>query len=64
MHSFIEGSIPDKFQNDQMIRYGAESLAKRFFVILHYSCVKFDKQMETYENMWNNEKEKIERKNR
>ena len=33
MHSFIEGSIPDKFQNDQMIRDGAESLAKRFFLL-------------------------------
>ena len=34
---------------------------KRIFVILHVRCDKFDKQMETYENMWNNEKEKIER---
>ena len=51
MHSFIEGSIPDKFQNDQMIRYGAESLTKRIFVILHACWDKFDKQMETYENM-------------
>ena len=51
MHRFIEGSITDNFQNDQMIRYGAKSLATIFFVILHACCVKFDKQMETYENM-------------
>ena len=47
MHRFIEGSITDNFQNDQMIRYGAKSLAtifllsctlvvsRIFFVILH-----------------------------
>ena len=47
MHSFIEGSIPDKFQNDQMIRDGAESLAKRFFLLsCTFVCDKLESKMD------------------
>ena len=54
---FNDRSIPDKFQNDQMIRYGTESLVNRFLLSCTFVCDKLESKMD-----WTVQNEK--RKNR